>query len=140
MQALQLAQRRNDTAEVEQINAKLAQLLAANPHHASRHSDETTSDILAKVNERNRKANLETIRKAEHLEAERRRRERKLAGANGTATPPADRLKSKALDSRLVASSWLSLTLRLCNLLLTRTLCLIPFGNIADQVHLERQC
>ncbi|KAJ7030794.1 hypothetical protein C8F04DRAFT_713553 [Mycena alexandri] len=36
-------------------------------------------DLLAKVNERNRKANAEAVRKMEAAEAERKRRERKLA-------------------------------------------------------------
>ena len=103
MQARQLALKRNDTAEVEQIDAKLAELLAsAEANSPSRRTkEENASDVLARVNERNRKANLEAIRKAEQLEAERRR-QRKLASANGTATPPADRLRPKAIDSRFV--------------------------------------
>ena len=54
------------------------------------------ADMLAKVNERNRKANLEAVRKAELMEAERKRRERRAAMA-GTGTPvpsdPSARLK-----------------------------------------------
>ncbi|KAG6827815.1 hypothetical protein H0H92_010393 [Tricholoma furcatifolium] len=92
MQARTLALRRNDTAEVAEIDLKLAQLTAAQPSQPQKDS----SDLLAKVNERNRKANMESIRKAELAEAERKRRERKLA-ASGTATPvdPSARLKIK---------------------------------------------
>ncbi|PSR75691.1 hypothetical protein PHLCEN_2v8982 [Hermanssonia centrifuga] len=100
-QARTLALRRNDFAEVEQIDAKLALLTGD-----SARNEENVGDMLAKVNERNRKANLEAVRKAELLEIERKRRERKLAAsANGTATPPADRLRmlSKTLDSRFVS-------------------------------------
>ena len=96
MQARQLAAKRGDTAEMEQIDAKLSQLMAeAKPVRHTKTEDR--ADILARVNERNRKANQEAIRKAEHLEAERRRRERKLASANGTATPPAERLRASRL-------------------------------------------
>jgi RNA polymerase-associated protein RTF1 len=51
--------------------------------------EDTTADIMAKVNERNRKANLEATRKAEQMEAERRKRERKLAAAARASNSPA---------------------------------------------------
>ncbi|KNZ72520.1 RNA polymerase-associated protein [Termitomyces sp. J132] len=90
MQARTLAQRRNDYNEVAEIDAKLAELTPSQPQ-----KDESV-DLLAKVNERNRKANMEAVRKAELAEVERKRRERKLA-ASGTATPvdPSARLKIK---------------------------------------------
>jgi hypothetical protein len=44
---------------------------------------------MAKVNERNRRANLEATRKAEQMEAERRKRERKLAAAARASNSPA---------------------------------------------------
>jgi RNA polymerase-associated protein RTF1 len=94
MQAKTLAIRRQDYAEVAEIDAKLAELPAlANPTRNG--GEESLNDKLAKVNERNRKANLEGIRKAEMLEAERKRRERKM-NASGTATPadPSARLKT----------------------------------------------
>lgn len=89
-QARTLALRRQDYTEVEAIDQQLSELPAA----ASR--DEDISDMLAKVNERNRKANLEAVRKAELQEAERKRRERKAARAVGTPTPqdPSARLKT----------------------------------------------
>jgi hypothetical protein len=91
-QARTLALRRQDYTEVETIDQQLSELPAA----ASR--DEDISDMLAKVNERNRKANLEAVRKAELQEAERKRRERKsqAARAAGTPTPqdPSARLKT----------------------------------------------
>ena len=76
MQARQLASKRGDTAELEQIDAKLSQLMAeARPARGRKEGEgEDRADILARVNERNRKANQEAVRKAEHAEAERRRR------------------------------------------------------------------
>ncbi|KAG1903725.1 uncharacterized protein F5891DRAFT_1017998 [Suillus fuscotomentosus] len=94
VQARTLAIRRQDYAEVSEIDVKLAELpaVATPPRNGG---EESLNDKLAKVNERNRKANLEGIRKAEMLEAERKRRERKL-NASGTATPadPSARLKT----------------------------------------------
>ncbi|KDR77150.1 hypothetical protein GALMADRAFT_246379 [Galerina marginata CBS 339.88] len=87
-----LAMRRHDHAEVAEIDVMLAED-AANAPEPVRSGD---SDMLAKVNERNRKANMESVRKAEVFEAERKRRERKLASQNGgTSTPidPSARLK-----------------------------------------------
>lgn len=86
-----LALRRNDLQEVEQIDSQLATLAPTR----SRQSEEA-ADLLAKVNERNRKANMEAVRKAELAESERKRRERKLAAA-GTPVPvldPSARLKT----------------------------------------------
>ncbi|KXN89714.1 hypothetical protein AN958_05254 [Leucoagaricus sp. SymC.cos] len=78
-----LALRRNDLEEVAQIDAQLAAL------GAPLKRQEESTDLLAKVNERNRKANVEAMRKAEIAEVERKRRERKLAAA-GTPVPVAD--------------------------------------------------
>jgi len=91
-QARTLALRRQDYTELEAIDQQLSEL----PAVASREED--ISDMLTKVNERNRKANLEAVRKAELQEAERKRRERKshAARALGTSTPqdPSARLKT----------------------------------------------
>ncbi|KAF9648313.1 hypothetical protein BDM02DRAFT_3115644 [Thelephora ganbajun] len=84
-QARTLALRRQELAEVRLIDAQLAELNAANPE-AER--EDTAADIMAKVNERNRKANLEATRKAEQMEAERRKRERKLAAATRASNSP----------------------------------------------------
>lgn len=91
-QARTLAQRRHDYAEVAEIDIKLAELAASTIDAPLR---EERVDMLAKVNERNRKANLEAVRKAELIEAERKRKERKLAASGGTLTPqdPSARLK-----------------------------------------------
>ncbi|KAF9563835.1 hypothetical protein CPC08DRAFT_686074 [Agrocybe pediades] len=87
MQIRTLALRRQDLTEVAEIDAKLAEHAAMAPQ--STRPEQV--DLLAKVNERNRKANLESVRKAELAEAERKRRERKLAMKNGgTAPVPAD--------------------------------------------------
>ncbi|CAL1710020.1 unnamed protein product [Somion occarium] len=107
-QARTLALRRHDQEEVQQIDAKLVELSEQQADSKpSRKQEESVEDILAKVNERNRRANAEAIRKAELRETERKRRERKLALANGSATPttpndPSGRLKStsKFLSSR----------------------------------------
>ncbi|KAI0356964.1 plus-3-domain-containing protein [Trametes cingulata] len=94
-QARTLAFRRQDYAEVAAIDAQLAELGPAQ-------REESSSDILAKLNERNRKANQEAVRKAERAELERKRRERSLRA--GTATPTlsdaAGRLKARMLGSR----------------------------------------
>ncbi|TFK31406.1 hypothetical protein BDQ12DRAFT_694203 [Crucibulum laeve] len=87
-----LALRRHDYKEVAEIEAKLAEY-ADTPSAPQTNSSQ---DMLAKVNERNRKANQEAVRKAEIAEAERKRRERKLA-ASGVAvqsTNPSARLKT----------------------------------------------
>lgn len=86
-----LAERRQDYAEVAEIEAQLAQHAANAPEPARNE----TADLLARVNERNRKANMESVRKAELQEAERKRRERKLAQSGGTSAPidPSARLK-----------------------------------------------
>jgi RNA polymerase-associated protein RTF1 len=94
MQAKTLAVRRQDYAEVTDIEAKLKKLPVVQSTRED--EEESLADKLARVNERNRKANLEGVRKAELLEAERRRRERKLhAAGSGVATPtdPSARLR-----------------------------------------------
>jgi RNA polymerase-associated protein RTF1 len=95
IQAKTLAVRRRDYAEVAEIEEKLKELPVV--QITREEEEESLADKLAKVNERNRKANLEGVRKAELLEVERKRRERKLAnaGASGVATPsdPSARLK-----------------------------------------------
>ncbi|TFK52972.1 plus-3-domain-containing protein [Heliocybe sulcata] len=86
-QARTLALRRQDYNEVTEIDAQL-KALAVTPD-ARQRDEGTQNDILAKVNERNRKANMDAVRKAEIAEAERKRRERKLAlqSKSGTSTP-----------------------------------------------------
>ncbi|KAF9224867.1 plus-3-domain-containing protein [Gyrodon lividus] len=95
MQAKTLAMRRQDYIEVAQIDAKLNELPVV---QNTREEEESLADKLAKVNERNRKANLEAVRKAELMEAERKRKERKLATAAGSSTltpsDPSARLKT----------------------------------------------
>lgn len=82
--------RREDFAEVAEIDAKLAEDAGRKPEKVEK------EDVLARVNERNRKANLEAVRKAELLEAERKRRERKFASEHPDVAPtidPSARLK-----------------------------------------------
>jgi RNA polymerase-associated protein RTF1 len=94
-QALTLAQRRQDQDDVQKLQVELANLAPAAMHIEDRSSHTDLTDVLAKVNERNRKANLEAVRKAEMMEIERKRRERKLA-ASGLLQPldPSARLKT----------------------------------------------
>ncbi|KAF9442144.1 plus-3-domain-containing protein [Macrolepiota fuliginosa MF-IS2] len=91
-QARTLALRRNDLDEMAEIDAQLAALgTPTKPRQ-----NEEAADLLTKVNERNRKANMEAVRKAELAESERKRRERKLAAA-GASVPvhdPSARLKT----------------------------------------------
>lgn len=117
LQKRTLAERRQDYAEVEEIDAQLAQHAANAPEPARN----VTADLLARVNERNRKANMESVRKAELQEAERKRRERKLAQSGGISAPidPSARLKitprtfnsNTPTGTRLVIlSCWLTVT------------------------------
>jgi len=90
-QARTLALRRNDKAEVAMLDAQLAELSVENPLVQPEPSEDASA-LLAKVNERNRKANQEAVRRAELQDAERKRRERRL----GTPTnfDPSARLRT----------------------------------------------
>lgn len=65
-----LAQRRRDFREVAEIDAQLATLDSVTGSQVRSEKE----DILAKVNERNRAANREAVRRAEVAEAERKRK------------------------------------------------------------------
>lgn len=82
-QARTLAQRRMDFTEVAEIDKKLEELNANSELNSAHGIASEEEDKLAKVNERNRKANLEAVRRAELAEAERKRKERKLAALQG---------------------------------------------------------
>ena len=82
-QARTLAQRRMDFTEVAEIDKKLEELNANTELNSAHGIASEEEDKLAKVNERNRKANLEAVRRAELAEAERKRKERKLAALQG---------------------------------------------------------
>ncbi|KZP21278.1 plus-3-domain-containing protein [Athelia psychrophila] len=88
-QARTLALRRQDYVELATIDAQLAELPAAPVAR-----EEDSSDVLTKVNERNRKANMDAIRKAEIQEAERKRRERKLQAASRASSTPVPKLSN----------------------------------------------
>jgi len=80
-----LALKRNDYAEVQELDLKLAEMTTGG---ANGIDPATEEDALAKVNERNRRLHLEAVRKAEIAEAERKRQKRKLeAGLSRTGTP-----------------------------------------------------
>ena len=81
-----LAQRRRDFAESSELDARIADLdqlieLAG--------TEEKKEDILAKINERNRQANREAVRRAEAAEAERKRRAwmARVAASSRPGTP-----------------------------------------------------
>jgi len=95
MQERALALGRHDYAEVVEIDKKLEEASKASSPPVKQH--DSGADLLAKVNERNRKANVEAVRRAELAESERKRRERRLHTRNGgTPTPsdPSARLKT----------------------------------------------
>ncbi|KDQ32693.1 hypothetical protein PLEOSDRAFT_1060439 [Pleurotus ostreatus PC15] len=86
-----LALRRHDDTEVAELDAKILELNG----RLGQRPPTTAVDELAKLNERNRKANAEAVRKAELWEAERKRRERKRVQANGALPQdPSARLKT----------------------------------------------
>jgi RNA polymerase-associated protein RTF1 len=91
MQARTLALRRNDKEEVAMLDAQLAELVVESPP-AKSEPLEGAAALVAKVNERNRKANQEAIRRAELQEAERKRRERRLG--TPTVVDPSARLRT----------------------------------------------
>ena len=92
-QARTLAQRRNDWNEVAEIDAKLAEEAARTSGKEQPPKTNNVQDLLAKVNERNRKANMEAVRMAEMAEIERKKKGRKLLAQNAPADPSA-RLKT----------------------------------------------
>ena len=89
-QARTLAQRRNDWSEVAEIDAKLAEEAARTTEKEQPPRAKNVQDLLAKVNERNRKANMEAVRKAEMAEIERKKKGRKLLAQNGGMSTPVD--------------------------------------------------
>lgn len=125
-QARTLAQRRNDWDEVAEIDAKLAEEAARISEQEQTTRTSTVQDMLAKVNERNRKANLEAVRQAEMAEAERKKKERKLLAQNGGRSTPVDpsaRLKT-------VPRIFNSTTRLVTNLLLNRLLLFVDLGHL----------
>lgn len=71
--ARELAQRRRDFAESTELEKQIAALDVAQGSVAADEPDDR-EDISAKISERNRLANSETIRRAEIAEAERRKK------------------------------------------------------------------
>ncbi|KAJ3997325.1 plus-3-domain-containing protein [Lentinula boryana] len=114
-QARTLASRRQDHAEVAELDAQIAEFDARYGNgggtngSANGKLDENTrsssgSDVLMKLSEKNRKANAEAVRRAEQQEAERKRRERKLAmSGSGTSTPIDPSARLKILPRTLIA-------------------------------------
>lgn len=89
-QARTLAQHRHDWNEVATIDAQLAEVAARTSEQEQPARADGVQDMLAKVNERNRKANMEVVRKAEIAEAERKKKERKSLAQNGGRSLPID--------------------------------------------------
>ena len=89
-----LALRRKDAVEFDRIQAQLLMLEPAVSATADVEDDRAA--LLAQVNERNRKANLEAVRQAEAIAAEKKRQERKQQAVDRVSTPvdPSARLKT----------------------------------------------
>ena len=85
----QLAAARRDYDEVKKVDARIQEIDKALSAQAKKNEKE---DILAKVNERNRLANAEAVRRAEVEAAERKRRawKAKAAELSRTSTPVAE--------------------------------------------------
>ena len=114
-QARTLAQRRNDWNEVAEIDAKLAEAARTSEQDQPPRAN-NVQDLLAKVNERNRKANMEAVRKAEMAEIERKKKGRKLLAQNeGRSTPvdPSARLKTlpRTFNSNTPVTRWVTVCL-----------------------------
>ncbi|KAF6751157.1 hypothetical protein DFP72DRAFT_816916 [Ephemerocybe angulata] len=97
-QARSLAQKRHDYTEVAELEQKISELQAQIDASGIDHVvGDSRDEALRKVNERNRKANVEAVRKAELAESERKRRERemmaKAAREGGTAAGVAIAIK-----------------------------------------------
>lgn len=88
-----LAQRRGDHKEVAEHDLKLAEFEAqfggTTRESTPSHTDDKSA-VLAMLSEKNRKANAEAVRRAEMIEAEKRRRERKKAASGSGAGTPID--------------------------------------------------
>ncbi|TFY83238.1 hypothetical protein EWM64_g776 [Hericium alpestre] len=98
-----LALRRNDLVEVATLDKQIEELtVLMGP--ATPRASEDRNDLLAKVNERNRRANLEAVRERELLEAERKRRERKLAASHAGTPVPSDASARLKTVPRMFAS------------------------------------
>jgi RNA polymerase-associated protein RTF1 len=104
-QARMLAARRQDWDEVSQIDAQLEALGGTVTGGTARRVEEDDAGVrMAKVNERNRKANLEAVRRMELAEAERKRLRRKLESSR-TATPDPNASVKSEVPSRTATPS-----------------------------------
>jgi RNA polymerase-associated protein RTF1 len=82
-----LAQRRNDWDEVKQIDAELAELAGDRSKTEGAEDKDDPAARLTRINERNRAANLEAVRRAELADAERKRLRRRLESRTATPDP-----------------------------------------------------
>jgi len=132
-QARLLAVRRNDKAEVAILDAQLADLAVDSPPVATEPTEDASA-LLAKVNERNRKANLEAIRRAELQEVERKRRERRLG--TPTTLDPSARLRTvpRMFTSRYVPPSLQSFLVALKSVAENFFLCYLPCPGLQRQI------
>ena len=85
-----LALKRQDYKEAAQIEQEIEALAnAQQATNGKRERGETThADVMARVNERNRKANLDAVRRAEAEQAARKRQERRAVAAGAVAGIP----------------------------------------------------
>jgi RNA polymerase-associated protein RTF1 len=84
-----LALKRQDYKEAAQIERELETLTTLQGAASGRRDrgPDTHADLMARVNERNRKANLEAVRRAEAEQAARKRQERRAALAGAGINP-----------------------------------------------------
>ncbi|KDQ19023.1 hypothetical protein BOTBODRAFT_28502 [Botryobasidium botryosum FD-172 SS1] len=94
-QARALAAGRQEFDEVANINAQIQELEASHPELSGDRDKE--EDRFARVNERNRKANIEAMRIASEVEKKRR----KMLGAGDSAASSRDRTPTVDLSARV---------------------------------------
>jgi RNA polymerase-associated protein RTF1 len=84
-----LALKRQDYKEAAQIDQELETLASVQEAAGKRErAQDSHADLMARVNERNRKANLEAVRQAEAAQVARKRQERKAAAAGAAIGQP----------------------------------------------------
>ncbi|KAJ8700932.1 RNA polymerase-associated protein rtf1, variant 3 [Pleurotus ostreatus] len=128
-----LALRRHDDTEVAELDAKILELNG----RLGQRPPTTAVDELAKLNERNRKANAEAVRKAELWEAERKRRERKRVQANGALPQdPSARLKTvpRVFNAATPSSRFVTFPFFTCCYMRPMSFVSIPFYRLGPEL------
>lgn len=91
---LEIAKQHNDVAEIARLESALSKYQSARQRQSEKLSKHDKLNALDRVNERNRKRNIDAIRKAEIIASEKRRKDM-IATAEGASTSnPFSRLKT----------------------------------------------